>query len=599
MCRIFGGVSKERLPRSDLNQAGQAMFEGGPDEQWIAAEANWAAGTNRLAIQGVSGGKQPFRFKNLVCVFNGEIYNHNALRQHLVAKGHSFADTCDGNVLLPLFDRYGKDMLPMLEGMFTFAIFTLDEEKRCVSVFLACDHAAMKTVFYRVDETGFYFASSLKSLRHLVRHDLDLRDGFAFEYVARKSVWGPNTVYDGVNVLGAGETLTFSSQDGACKKNTYTHSFDTVAPNSLNEAAEQFDLLIDQEIEKMASMDVDFCSILSGGLDSSLVTSLLRKKNGRLDAFHIGYDGRWPGDESHYAQMVADAQDINLHKISVDVRNLPQLVKSYIAHLDQPNYAPHCLSTYYLFKEVHDRGYKVTFSGEGADELFCGYSRLIAAASSKRDDWFETFFAVYGISAFQGRNLFRQDYLDSLDQDSFAPTFDGTVYPNRAQNILHYDSKKRFPYYILRRVDSLSMASSVEVRMPFLQPRIIDFARKLPSAFLYANGVGKQAVLKAGAKHLPSAIIHRKKQPFTFPIGTMIAELKPIQDYVFDTVFSQNAILWDYFDHAQIQALKSTQIDTSAASVLWALLVLQEWHDANVQDRKGATNDRVKESGLF
>ncbi len=599
MCRIFGGVSQQRIPRSALDRAAQVMFEGGPDEQWVATDANWAAGTNRLAIQGVSGGQQPFRFKNFTCVFNGEIYNHHALRKHLVAKGHHFADTCDGNVLLPLFDRYGKDMLPMLEGMFTLAIFTLDDANRCVSVFLASDHAAMKTVFYRADETGFYFASSLKSLRQLLRRDLELRGGFAFEYVARKSVWGPDTVYQGVNVLGAGEMLAYSAMDGTCKKDSFAHSFETVPPNSLHEAAEQFDFLMDQEIDKMASMDVPFCSILSGGLDSSLVTSLLRKKTGRLDAFHIGYDGRWPGDEAPYAQMVAEAQDINLHKISVDVQNLPQLVKSYIAHLDQPNYAPHCLSTYYLFKEVHDRGYKVTFSGEGADELFCGYGRLIAAASDARDNWFETFFSAYGISAFQGQNLFRQDYLEDLAQGSFAPAFDATVYPSRTQNILHYDSKMRFPYYILRRVDSLSMASSVEVRMPFLQPRIVDFARKLPDAFLYANGVGKQPVLRAGEKHLPSAIIHRKKQPFTFPIGTMIAELRPIQDYVFDTVFSQNAMLWDYFDRPKLEALKSTQIDTQAASVLWALLVLQEWHEANVQVRKGAANDRVKEPSIF
>lgn len=599
MCRIFGGVSRERISHSTLIQAGQAMLAGGPDQQWIASKTNWAAGTNRLAIQGISGGEQPFRFKNFVCVFNGEIYNHHALRQHLASKGHRFVDTCDGNVLLPLFDRYGEDMLPMLEGMFTFSIFTLDDAKRCVSVFLASDHAAMKTVFYRMDQTGFYFASSLNSLRQLVQRDLKLRDGFVFEFVARQSVWGPNTVYEGVDVLGAGETLTYSVQDNTVKKNTYSHSFDTLVPKSLNEAAEQFDLLINQEIEQMAAMDVRFCSILSGGLDSSLVTSLLRDKTGRLDAFHIGYDGRWPGDEAHYAQMMADEQDINLHKISVDVRKLPQFVKSYIAHLDQPNYAPHCLSTYYLFKEVHDRGYKVTFSGEGADELFCGYSRLIAAASSIRDDWFEQFFADYGIAAFQGRNVFRQDYLNSLRQDSFAPAVDGSVYPNRTQNILHYDSMKRFPYYILRRVDSLSMASSVEVRMPFLQPRIVDFARKLPSAFMYQEGVGKQPVLRAGEKYLPPAIIHRKKQPFTFPIGTMIAELKPIQDYVFDTVFAQDAMVWDYFDYAQLQGLKSTQIDTSSASVLWALLVLQEWYETNVQNEKGVANDRVIEPSLL
>lgn len=248
---------------------------------------------------------------------------------------------------------------------------------------------------------------------------------------------------------------------------------------------------------------------------------------------------------------------------------------------------------------MHDRGYKVTFSGEGADELFCGYSRLIAAASSIRDDWFEQFFADYGIAAFQGRNVFRQDYLNSLRQDSFAPAVDGSVYPNRTQNILHYDSMKRFPYYILRRVDSLSMASSVEVRMPFLQPRIVDFARKLPSAFMYQEGVGKQPVLRAGEKYLPPAIIHRKKQPFTFPIGTMIAELKPIQDYVFDTVFAQDAMVWDYFDYAQLQGLKSTQIDTSSASVLWALLVLQEWYETNVQNEKGVANDRVIEPSLL
>ncbi|MCV0428247.1 MAG: asparagine synthase (glutamine-hydrolyzing), partial [Roseibium sp.] len=503
MCRIFGVVSDQEVDEENLFRASRCMLSGGPDQQWVKHGKNWSIGANRLAIQGIDGGKQPFQLNNLICVFNGEIYNHRALRELLVCQGYAFSDFCDGNIILPLYQEFGKDFLTRLEGMFAIAILELDAEGKCVSAFLASDQSAMKTLFYRVDETGLYFASSLKALNEITPNPFSIRDGFVYEYVSRKAVWGPDTVYEGVNVLGSGETLSYSATSGGHRLGTYQHEFAPLQIDGLDQTSEQLDALLHQEIASMADVDVNICSVLSGGLDSSYITSIVKKYTDKLDAFHISYDHHWPGDESHYARMVAQAHNVKLEHIKVDVAQLPNYVAEYIRHLDQPNYAPHCLSTYCLFKEIGNSGYKVAFTGEGADELFCGYDRLIRAATDTDENWFEKFFAIYGISPFRNGSYFKKGYLENLCETNYAPPIEPAPNRSRMQSVLRYDSKSRFPYYILRRVDSLSMASSVEVRMPFLQPRVIDFARKLPDEYLYSSGVGKQCVLRAGKKYLP------------------------------------------------------------------------------------------------
>lgn len=581
MCRIFGAINDKSVDNTNLLRVSEAMFSGGPDSQWIEQGQDWAVGSNRLAIQGIDGGQQPFRSDNLVCVFNGEIYNHSELRAGLVDKGHSFIDSCDGNVILPLFEEYGDALVSRLEGMFAFAILELDTNGKCVSVFLAADQSAMKTLFYVAQDDGLYFASSLRGLQELAPKRFSLREKFIYEFVSRQAVWGPDTVYDGVKVLGPGETLRYSAKTGQHRIGSYQHTFPPLTFNGLDDASDQLDRLLHDEIARMAKMDVDFCSILSGGLDSSYITTILKKHTDRLDAFHIGYDGDWPGDESHFARMVAEANDIKLHDIKVDTSRIPEYVSEYIQHLDQPNYAPHCLSTYFLFKEIGQNGYKVAFSGEGADELFCGYDRLIQAATSTDKNWFETFYSRYGVAAFRKGQYFKRDYLEQIAESADAPVLALDSNLTRAQDVLSYDTKARFPYYILRRVDSLSMASSVEVRMPFLQPRVIDFARKLPDDLLFSGGVGKQCVLRAGEKHLPSEIIHRKKQPFTFPIQRMMTQNQHLRDYIFETVCAQNSFAHTYFDMALIQKFKDRALNESETSVLWALLVLQEWHNAS------------------
>ena len=582
MCRIFGGVTDSVIARDRLSRASHLMLGGGPDQQWVLQNQNWAVGTNRLAIQGIDGGEQPFRSQNRVCVFNGEIYNHRELRAQLIGNDHNFTDACDGNVILPLFQEYGPTFVQHLEGMFALAILELDSNGNCASVFMAADQSAMKTLFYVAHETGLYFASSLKGLQALVPDRFTLRDGFVHEYVSRKAVWGPNTVFEDVYVLGAGETLRYDVKSKTHQCAMFRHSFAPLPVETLDDAADQFDQLMHAEISRMVDMDVGFCSVLSGGLDSSYITSIVKKHKDQLDAFHIGYEDNWPGDESQYARMVAEALDVKLHHIKVDVAKLPDYISEYVQHLDQPNFAPHCLSTYLLFKEISHAGYKVAITGEGADELFCGYGRLIQAATSKDENWFENFYSIYGVAPFQNGAYFNDEYLERIKVPETVQYLVNSPSISRAQSVLQFDTEKRFPYYILRRVDSLSMANSVEVRMPFLQPRMIDYARKLPDNMLFAGNVGKQCVLRAGEKVLPHAVVHRKKQPFTFPIQAIMAQTKSVRDYVFDTVFSQNAIVGDYFDMKRIGQFKSKDLDKSQTSVLWALLVLQQWHDANL-----------------
>ncbi len=594
MCRIYGCFGGERAAPGVLDAVAAAMVPGGPDEQTRRAGDGWALGANRLAIQGVDSGHQPFVRGRLTCVFNGEIYNHRQLRAELRAAGYSFGGDCDGEVLLPLYERYGDAFVSRLEGMFAIALV---DERQAPELKLFTDHAGMKSLYYYLSADGrrLRFASELRALSRFPDFPDELDPLAVDRYLGGRAVWGPGTVYSRVRTLEPGSALRFT--DGRI---TLTRTpLDPAEPPwpdgqpTVAAAAELLDACLRTEVSRMVDADVPVCVITSGGLDSSYTTALAARLVGDVASFNIAYHGDWPADERHHAAEVARHCGTDHHQVLLDPAGFPALVERFTRSLDQPNNAPHSLSTYALFEAVHEAGFKVALTGDGADELFAGYARFVKADRDGAATWHRTYqgtMAAADTAALE--RLYTPDYLalvratGGFFADRSGDELDRRVRSGRhgkLETLLRYDQAERFPYYILRRVDHLSMAHSVEARMPFLQPSVMRLAHALPAHVKVAGDTVKAPVAEAARRWVPRGIVERPKQPFTLPVTAMIRPGEALYDMIGDLLLGPNARCGDYVRRDTVQDVLRTQTESPAphaAELLWSLLMLETWLSA-------------------
>lgn len=590
MCRIYGSFGG---PHGDLAPVAAAMYPGGPDEQTARSGDGWALGTNRLAIQGIDSGHQPFVRSRLTCVFNGEIYNHRQLRDGLAARGYVFEGDCDGDVLLPLYELYGDAFTSRLEGMFAIALV---DERAEPALKLFTDHAGMKSLYYYVSADGrrLRFASELQGLSRFPDFPDELDPLAVDAYLGGKAVWGPGTVHSRVRTLEPGSALRFAGG-----RTTVHHT--SLEPERLDgeptvaSVAELLDERLRLETGRMLDADVPVCVITSGGLDSSYTTALAARLTSDVASFNIAYRGDWPADERHFAAEVARHCGTAHHQVLLDPADFPELVERFVRHLDQPNNAPHSLSTFALFEAVHRAGFKVALTGDGADELFAGYARFVKADRDGAASWHRTYQGTMAVADTAALDrLYTPDYLaqvraaggffgdrsgDELDR-RVRSADRGTPSHGKLETLLRYDQRERFPYYILRRVDHLSMAHSVEARMPFLQPSVMRLAHATPAHVKVAGDTVKAPVAEAARRWVPRSVVERPKQPFTLPVTAMIRPGEALYDMIGDLLLGPGARCRDYLRQDTVRDVFRTQTESPArhaAELLWSLLVLETW----------------------
>ncbi|MET9963709.1 asparagine synthase (glutamine-hydrolyzing) [Streptomyces sp. NPDC006326] len=594
MCRIYGCFGGEPFGRDVLDAVADAMREGGPDEQTAGLGDGWALGNNRLAIQGIAHGHQPFVRGRLTCVFNGEIYNHRRLRRELSAHGYTFEGDCDGDVLLPLYELYGDAFVSRLEGMFAIAVVDGREEP-CLKLFT--DHAGMKSLYYyrSADGRRLCFASELQALRRFPDFPDELDPLAVDRYLGGKAVWGPGTVYTRVHTLEPGSALRFAAGRLSLSRTALTGAEPDWPGGepSVAAAGAMLDELLRDEMSRMLDADVPVCVITSGGLDSSYTTALAAHLVPDVASFNIAYQGDWPADERHYAAEVARHCGTEHHQVLLDPAGFPELVERFIRHLDQPNNAPHSLSTFALFEAVHEAGFKVALTGDGADELFAGYARFVKADRDDSTGWHRAYQGT--MAAVQTETLqalYTPDHLARVRAagghfgDRSADELDRLVRSGergKLETLLRYDQTVRFPYYILRRVDHLSMAHSVEARIPFLQPSVMRFAHALPATVKVAGNTVKAPVAEAARRWVPESVVNRPKQPFTLPIAAMIRPGEALHDMIGDLLLAPGAHCRAYVRPDAVRDLFRLQTETPgahAAEALWSLLMLETWLSA-------------------
>jgi asparagine synthase (glutamine-hydrolysing) len=580
MCRIYGHFNADATARERATAAARQRH-GGPDGHGEARGDRWSLGTNRLAVMDPAGGQQPYRILDgaITVVFNGEIYNHDELRRDLRAHGYTFADRCDGSILPALYHRYGDGFTEYLDGMYAVAVLDQRAEPRLL---LATDHIGMKPVYYHWNPvTGaLYFASEIPALLAFDAVPDTLWSAGLEAYLATKTPFGEQTMFARIKVLPPASTAICDPVTGFRSHRRQS------TPGAVDKATVRQTLA--EEVRRLCRADVPVATITSGGLDSSLVTALATEEP--VHTFNIAYTGSWPSDERHFAREVAARTGAVYHQVEIDPASFPELLAGAVRHLGQPNADPITLSTYALFAAVRDAGFPVALTGDAADEMFGGYGRMRAAtaAAAAGQPWYSSYVDDLAVlPAWSRARLYTNDYAAELRATEPAIPVAATDALRSGpgtplRRIMAFEQAYRLPAYHLRRVDHLSMASSVEVRLPFCQPSIVRIGRSLSDAECVTDAGVKRTLYAAADGLLPESVLARPKQPFTLPITAMLAPGWPLWDFANDLLGAgrlRAAGQINLTEARELFARQESRPDDTTALTIWALLVHEVWRE--------------------
>ena len=626
MCGIAGFVG--RGSRSDLMAMTGALAHRGPDGEgyYFDPEDPVFLGNRRLAILDIAGGAQPMwnEDQSVAVIFNGEIYNHQALRDVLIAKGHRFrSDHSDTEVLVHGYEEWAHDLPRRLNGMFAFAV--LDRPKK--RLFLARDRFGEKPLYYAIARNFFGFASELSALaKHpSIERNLDrraLQKFFAYGYLP-----APNALFVGTRKLPGGCHITYDMTTGNAKIQRYWR-FELRAEGGCPEAdedtlAEELRALISSAVQRRLISDVPLGLFLSGGIDSSAVLAGAADHlpPDRIKTFTIGFTE--PSfDESGFAQTAARAFHTD-HRLQVlDIAAARELMSPVLSRLDEPLCDPSILPTYLLSRFTRQH-VTVALSGDGGDELFAGYdpfkalapahfyqhivpkglhrglrklAELLPVSSRNMSLDFKIRRTLAGLSYSQ--SLWNPVWLAPVEPDLMRQLFDESLSAEElySEAIELWDADPKLGlvdrtlafftnFYlqddILMKVDRAAMMNSLETRAVFLDNDIVDFCERLPNRFKYRHGKCKYLLKKAMKGVLPPAILKRAKKGFGIPLTKWLRDvpasppLKPIEGIMIDFVAKQwrehrrgtadhRLFLWSWLS---LQALLPTPATVRASPV--------------------------------
>lgn len=585
----------------------------GPDDQGVLIDDQIAMGMQRLAIIDLDDGAQPIYSQSgrYAVIFNGEIYNYRELRSTLIADGFQFKTQSDTETIVHLFDRYGRDCVDHLRGMFAFAIWDHHERK----LFIARDRLGIKPLYYAVVDNTLIFGSEIKSLLQFpsLHASLDLQSLSA--YLSLKYVPAPRTLFAGVQSLPPGHWLHVDG-DRMNIQRYWDVSFADDAESNLSEseATERLGELLRESVRLRLRSDVPFGAMLSGGIDSSLIVALMSEiLDQPVNTFSVGFADGPDQDELPYAQAVADHFKCRHHTLRIGAKDFLEHATRVLFHLDQPIADQATVATH-MVASLARQHVKMVLTGEGGDELFAGYARYGGQRYQPLVSWMPAWgksmlragvrrmpglrrakIAVSALTipeqAASFANWFPMfnddakpdvlgeamaDYRDGA-ADIFAEQLDRCASTCPLQRMLYVDTKLWLPDYLLLRGDKLTMANSLEARVPLLDHELVQFAASLPASMKLRGNTRKYLLKQVAAKVLPPQIIHRKKQGFPIPIDRWLrAEANEMMhDLLSPDLIARRGL----FNGSQVQKLiahhESGYADLSTE--LWGLMSLEMW----------------------
>ena len=584
----------------------------GPDDEGFRVEPGVALGMRRLSIIDVAGGHQPIANEDgtIWIVFNGEVYNFRELRAELEAAGHRFSTSTDTEAIVHAYEQWGVDAIGRLRGMFGLAIW----DSRTRTLLLARDRVGIKPLYYSVASGRLRFGSELKSLLCdpdlPVDIDVDALDHYlSFLYTPRDT-----SIFRDVCKLAPGHLLTW--QEGRLHVQPYwrpepAETFDGTERDAVGELER---VLTDAVASHMVS-DVPIGAFLSGGVDSSVVVALMaRLSTGRVKTFSIGFDEP-EFDELEHARRVAEHYGTDHHEFVVRPDGL-KILDELIAHFDEPFADSSAIPTWYV-SEIARRHVTVVLSGDGGDELFGGYDRYlphprVVAFDRYAPQGLRRVAAIAGDRlphGVRGKNFLRHvgrseraRYLDTIrffssdekpallspDVRAALGAIDPEIRLARhferyaslpwASQMMRFDLETYLPDDVLTKVDRMSMAHSIESRVPLLDNGVIDLANALPSSLKIKNGRRKHVLKEVATRLLPDGIVDRKKQGFGVPLGTWFRG--DLKELFADTLLSPSTLQRGYFESRFVKRIVNEHLSGRRDHTLrlWQLVVFERWH---------------------
>lgn len=600
MCGIVGFVSDKPNKAKIIKNMTDKIMHRGPDGEGYYIDKNIALGHRRLAIIDLENGKQPMtsQDKNLSIVFNGEIYNYKELRNELEKKGHNFKTDCDTEVLLHGYEEWGADVPTKLRGMFAFAIW----DKKNKTLFCSRDHFGIKPLYYYQNKEVFMFSSEIKSFLEHPKFKKILNEKLLGAYLSFSFNPSLETFFKGVYCLEPGNNLIFHNNKITISK-YYDINFQE-QELSFPEAVENIRRTVENSITYHKISDVEIGTFLSGGVDSSYITSVSKPNK----TYSIGYNNS-KYSEIEYAKDLANKLKIENISKKIEKEEYINATKTALYYMDEPISDPSAISLYLLAK-LASKDVKVVLSGEGADEFFCGYNCYKEAEEFKIYNKIP-FFIRHGLSLlfeqlpeFRGRNFIvrrgkklEDEYVgvnkiysekelkkvliikDTIkSEDITKPLFCKYKDKSNLIKMQAIDTNYWLARNILLKADKLTMANSIEARTPFVDKEVFKIASSLPKNCKLTKENTKVVLREAAKKYVPNDAYKKKKLGFPVPLRVWLRE-----DCFYREVketFSQNFVK-EFFNQDYILLLLEQHKDNKKDNYrkIWAVYCFIKWYE--------------------
>jgi len=629
VCGIAGVVGKPGDAidaadvKADVHRMCQTIVHRGPDDEGIYAHGPVGLGMRRLSIIDLAGGKQPIHNEDRTVwvVFNGEIYNFPELRRELEGRGHQFYTHSDTEVIVHLYEEMGADCVKKLRGMFAIALY--DEKQH--SLLLARDRLGKKPLHYALHQGRLLFGSEIKTILALHPELAEVDSEGLLQYFYFGYIPDPHTAFQHIRKLPAGHVMEFRAGEIKIRQYWDVPEYGTHPPISEEECLVELERRLEEAVRIRLISDVPLGALLSGGVDSSIIVALMARTSAKpVKTFSIGFRAE-QFNEAEYARMVAERFGTEHHELILEP-DLEETLTYLSGMMEEPFGDSSMLPTYYVSRMAR-RQVTVALSGDGGDELFAGYDRYLVAMERPKFDplprWLGPIYRdrIHGLipAGMYGKNLAwnaslndRDRYLDGIsffpalhrERELFTPEFlesagrlpdpllewqrlyDGAPAHDRLSRLLYLDTKTYLNGDILAKVDRMSMATSLEVRVPMLDHELLEWVTSLPVELKFRNGVRKH-ILKKLAERLgiPSALLHRKKQGFQLPLVEWMRN--EVKTKFWGILLEPRTLDRGYFKPQAVRAMIDEHVRgrRNRSGMLWRMLVLELWHRNFMESR--------------
>lgn len=625
MCAICGILNFDHsdiVDRTTIENMTKTLMHRGPDDDGLFVEGQVGLGFRRLSIIDVSGGHQPIFNEDgsAAIVFNGEIYNYRDLASRLAGAGHTLATKSDTETILHAYEEFGDDCVQHLRGMFAFAIW--DRKRR--RLLMARDRLGIKPLYYYRNGRFLAFASEIKALLEVAGVPREV-DGEAFDqFLSLRYVAGPQTMFKGIFRLQPGHTLV-ADESGVHIQKYWDIDYSSQTSDSPLQIAASFEEILEESVRLRLISEVPLGLFLSGGLDSSAILATMNKvaPGQTVKTFSVGYQASCPQEEEDcelkYARLASSELGSDHHEFRLSAQDFADFIPDLVWHLDEPLADPSCIPLYFVSKLAREH-IKVVLSGEGADEILAGYGiypkmltvdrihrnfpalgrmagqfarftgperlrRYLRMAGQPLQESYQG--VCRGFDAETRRRLIGEDRMQHSEakvNELFEGHFEAARKATPLNQMLYVDTKVWLPDDLLIKADKMTMANGLELRVPFLDHKLVEFSAALPDSSKLGKRGGKSLLREAMEGVLPQAILHRPKKGFPVPIASWLRG--PLRQFTRDHLLSSGSACNSWLERTEVKKIVEEHERglTDRSQEIWAMLVFQFWHSHFIEN---------------